>query len=563
MISYYKHTQGEAFKLYDNDYIGFFNVIDGVAYTGKTKTFKSEKLIPKNTFISEIYLLKMEFDSNFDKNIKINVPITEKFEIFTKTELERTLNILNLNNLNIYKNLVFQNRDFLNFYKSDAFFYGLSSSESDIRNDDTLYGKSGIIQIDPFSYSTDWKFLDNIIEGSFLVKSDEEFIYYCSDKTRSYTLVGNFTNPSQKLRLVENNSLEGLAVDVFIDDIDSSIVQITNQKLIMYDFDIFRECGRFSKKEEIKLQPDLLFIKIGNSIRLELKKDEFFIKNKYSNDIIYKNTIATWNVGTVINCQVRMIDDLIAIVSTKNKKYYVTYIDSEFPEKIINQFELKFFKNENFKLTFSDADSNLLIFTFQTSLQTRYISNSLYPASSTSDTDYEYAVLDYLPNYYWNSGNLKFANSSTIKWNSNLLKSNKNNNLVLDSKVTAGFVYALFHNIGRIYVTKKNIGEDLKIFKIPKNLKKEKFTVDCSNSSFGLYLNNYLKNIVSDTINLYANSECRARVTESGEYLNLTELENLNTPIENMFLNGNEQLNAVALKRIFEIISEIQRSLIS
>jgi hypothetical protein len=78
----------------------------------------------------------------------------------------------------------------------------------------------------------------------------------------------------------------------------------------------------------------------------------------------------------------------------------------------------------------------------------------------------------------------------------------------------------------------------------------------------GLYINNYLKNIVIDTINLYANSECGVKLSENGEFLNLKELQNLDIPVENMFFNGNEQLNVVALKRIFETISEIQKRII-
>jgi len=562
MISYYKYTNGEAFTLNDKDYIGFFNVIDGIAYTGKVKSIKSESLIPKKTFISEIYLSKMEFDSNFDKNIKLNVPITEKFEFFTKTELEKTLNLINLNNLNIYKSLVFQNRDFLNFYKSDVFFYGLSSTKSDIRNNDDVSGKKGIIQIDPFSNDDKWKFLDNIKSGSFLVKGNDEFLYYCSDNIRSYTLAGNFSNPSEKLRLLEDSDVDGSVFDVMIDDIDSSVVQATNRKLTMYDFEIFRECGRLVKKDEIVIQPGLLFMKIGNSIRLEISTTGFFIKNKYSNDIIYQNSINYYELGTILNCQVRLIDDLIAIVSIKNDKYVITYIDSEFPDRIFKQYELMYFKKENFKLNFSDSDSNLIIFTFESAIQTRYISNSIYPASTTSDTNYAYSILNYLPNYGWNFGNLSFDSSNGIKWNSNLLRSNKYNNILIDSKIVGNSVYALFHNVGRIYVTKKTISEDLKIFKIPKDLKKETFNVNCSNSSLGLYINNYLKNIVIDTINLYANSECGVRLSENGEFLNLKELQNLDIPVENMFFNGNEQLNVVALKRIFETISEIQRRII-
>jgi hypothetical protein len=565
MISYFKYTEGEAFTLNDENYVGFFNVIDGIAYTGKVKSNTSEELTPKKTFITEIFLSKMEFDSVFDKNIKLTTPITEKFEFFTKTELEKTLKIINLNNLNIYKSLVFQNRDYLNFYKSTSFFYGLSSTESDTRNDDTICGKTGVIQIDPFAYDNEWKFLDNISAGSFLVKSNEDFIYYCNDNINSYSIEGNFGKPYQPLRLLQTNPIEeGSILDIIIDDIDSSIVDLGTKKITIYDFDIFKECGFLVKKDEIinSTNETIRFISLGNSIRLEITNTQFFIKDKYSNNIIYSGFLSAWGVGTVLDCEVRLIDNLIAIASIKNNKYYITYIDSEFPDKVVNQFELLYFKDQKINISFSDSDSNLIIFTFENYVQTRYISNSTYPASTTTDANYSTSILNYLPMYEWDSGNLSYDKSNIIKWNSNLLKSNKYNNLVFVTKIIGNFLYAIFHNVGRIYVTRKNISEDLKIFKIPKDLKKETFNVDCSNSSLGLYINNYLKNIITDTINLYTNSECNSKVSEDGEKINISELENLNIPIENMFLNGNEQLNTVALKRIFETILEIQRKLI-
>ena len=566
MISYYKYTKGEAFTINDVDYVGFFNVIDGKAYTGKTKTNLSQELVPKQTFISEIYLKKLEFDSNYNQNVNLSNIIQEKFDIFTKTNLEKTIDIINLNNLNIYKSLILENPNFLKLSTSNSFFYGLSSTYSDIRNDDYdddgIGGKTVYTQIDPFEYDGYWGFLDKITKGSFVVNNNDEFTYYCTDNINIYTVKGSFINPSKKLTF-GIGSTNNFVKSVVIDDIDLNIFEIKDNSIDLYEYEPYVNCGSLLKKDEIILQKNLLFVKIGNSIRLEITKDDFYIKNKYSNDIFYKTDINTLSLGTVLNCQVRMIDDLIAIVSNDNNKFYITYIDPEFPEQIVNKFELLYFEDLNFDLSFSDVDSNIIIFTFKTYAQKRFINNSKYPASTSNNLINSNTNFKYLKDYYWNNNTLLYNFSNIIKWNSNSLKSNSYNNILINSKTIGKFTYTIVHNIGRIYVIKTPLGENDKIFKIPKDLPKSFTTIECSNSSFGLYLNNALKNIVTDTINIFTNNECKIKMSQDGSDLILSELENIKISIENMFFNGNEQLNVSTLNRIFETIIEIQKKLIN
>ena len=563
MISYYKYTDGEAFTINDIDYVGFFNVIDGKAYTGKKKTESSAELVPKQRFISEIYLKQLEFDSNYNQNVNLLTVSQEKFDIFTKTNLEKVIDTINLNNLNIYKSLVLQNPNFLSLTNANNHFYGLSSTSYDIRNNDDVYGKTVYSQIDPFEYSGIWAFLDNIKEGSFAVKNNDEFVYFCSDSTNTYILEGSFIDSSKKLTVLQENTSSDSIKHMLVDDIDLNIFQIKKDSIVLYEYEPFLNCGNLLQKDEIILQRDLIFVKIGNSIRLEITNSDFYIKNKYSNDIFYKVDINTLNLGSILNCQVRMVDDLIAIISKNNNKFYVTYIDPEFPDKIINQFEMLYFEDASFNLLFSDIDSNIIILTFKDYVQVRFISNSTYPASTSSNYDYSRFNFRYLKDYIWNNNTLLYNFSNKIKWNSNSLKSNSYNNILVDTKNVGNSNYTIVHNIGRIYAIKKTASEDFKIFKIPKDLPKAFTNVGCSNSSFGLYLNNTLKNIVTDTITIFTNNECKSKMSLDGSSVIISELENIKISIENMFFNGNEQLNVSTLNRIFETIIEIQRKLIN
>ena len=565
MISYYKYTDGEAFTINGVDYVGFFNVIDGKAYTGRKKTNHSGELVPKQRFISEIYLRQLEFDSTYNQNVNLLTISQEKFDIFTKTNLEKVIDVINLNNLNIYKSLVLQNPNYLSLSNSNNHYYGLSSTYSDIRNDDdgtNLYPKTAYSQIDPFEYSGIWSFLDNIKSGTVAVKNDDDFFYFCTDDVNTYILEGSFSNISKKLTIFQADFSSDIVKSVLIDDIDLNIFQIKEKSIVLYEYEPFINCGSLLVKDEIILQKDLKFIRIGNSVRLELTNSDFYIKNKYSNDVFYKIGINSLNLGEILNCQIRIVDDLIAIVSKKNNKFYITYIDPEFPDKIINQFEMLQFGDSSFDISFSDIDSNMISLTFEDYAQVRFISNSTHPANTSSDYNYSKTNFKYLKNYIWNTNTLRYNFSNNIKWNSNSLKSNSYNNILIDSKNIGNINYTLIHNIGRIYAVKKTLSDDYKIFKIPKDLPKAFTNVVCSNSSFGLYLNNTLKNIVTDTVNIFTNNECKARITENGRDIIISELENITISIENMFFNGNEQLNVSTLNRIFETIIELQRKLI-
>ena len=51
MIDFFKYTKGNAFTLSGSDFVGIFNVIDGVAWTGKSFSSTSVRLSSKDTFI--------------------------------------------------------------------------------------------------------------------------------------------------------------------------------------------------------------------------------------------------------------------------------------------------------------------------------------------------------------------------------------------------------------------------------------------------------------------------------------------------------------------------------
>ena len=54
--------EAAVFTLNDEDYTGFFTIVDGSAYTGKAVTSSSQLLDFKDTILANAYLAKKEFD---------------------------------------------------------------------------------------------------------------------------------------------------------------------------------------------------------------------------------------------------------------------------------------------------------------------------------------------------------------------------------------------------------------------------------------------------------------------------------------------------------------------
>ena len=143
--------------------------------------------------MADFYLNQLEFDRSFNNipTLEYNIPNT--FDVLDITTISNYFDILNTNNLEVFKNLVVQNPKVFNVNQSNTHFYGLSSTDADSRNDDIPNAKNVYTHIDPFSFDSEWSFVDSIIAGDFLLDSRDNFLYFCSDGTNQYTLRGSFT----------------------------------------------------------------------------------------------------------------------------------------------------------------------------------------------------------------------------------------------------------------------------------------------------------------------------------------------------------------------------------
>lgn len=584
MISYYKYTNGESFTLDEIGYTGFFNVVNGIARTGKISS-QGKILTPRDNFISEFYLKGYEFDTTYGNVSAVAPYYSNSFDLFNKQELDSIFSKLNHNNLIIFKNLVLQYPKVFNIENSQMHFYGLSATSVDGRNDDDIYGKTVYTQIDPFSNSSQWSFLDNINNGSFIVDARDNFLYFMSESFEDVTyqkiLSGNFTN-SSPLALIE--SKEATSINYHFDDNNQLLYIINQNNIEVYDTSNYPSCQNFILTDDIPISAsrvpiykwntvfenwdlfnitwdfqfqapntDIIpaFIRIGNSARVEMNKTNIFLLNRNSTEIYSMFTLDELGIGEVQSLDIRSVDDYTIIIHKKDNTLYFTGFDALNVKATLNEKVIGGIDTVDF-VTFSASDSNLFYIANTTTLQTRTIT---YPTQPVGTIDY--SDLLYLKDYIFDLTKEKWENIQ-IKWDSNELRSNYYNNLVTNLKIYNDSLYVMLHNVGRIYTIKYPLNEQY-LTSVPLNITKSFKNLTCSDSSIGLYLNNSLISIIKDVISLYVSAKYKFRF--DGGYPITETIENLEFETKNLFLNGNETINVVSIQRILSLITEIQSKL--
>jgi hypothetical protein len=204
MIDYFKYTNGESFTLSGEAYQGLFNIQDGKAFSGKSFTDTSKLLSGNNMFLADAFLEEFEFDRTVSevKSTRLKQPFISPRNVVDQNFIDRNLQLLHLNNLNIYALSIIANPnifDFLNSTKNgNAYFLGLSSGTLDLRNNDTKLSKTNEfpIQIDPFKDTEKVpgvEVLDDTLDSELFIYDDESFFYFITTPdTTSYTFSGSF-----------------------------------------------------------------------------------------------------------------------------------------------------------------------------------------------------------------------------------------------------------------------------------------------------------------------------------------------------------------------------------
>lgn len=585
MITYFKYTNGESFTLNGVEYSGFFNVQSGVAYTGKVKDEFSEELTPKNNFSSEFYLKELEFDNQFNSIEDITPYFTNSFDILNKNELDKIFDKLNTNNLMVFKSLIISDPRIVDFDENDCHFYGLSSTSVDTRNDDIMVGKNVVTHIDNFAYSSEWKFLENIKYGDFIVKSDQSFKYLCSTGKDLITINGSFDNTSLLTYNINELEFGEEIYGIYYDEFENKINIIINGVINVYEGLNYIECENLILVDSIKIgdvetislkwstkrkfketfglfrdrffninSNNVRFMKYGNNMRTVIDNNILYFWNKKSSTLLTTMNLLEYGIENVVALDIRNVDDFVIILHSKNGVYSVSTFDPYSISTTFTNYEVNDLNESSYDIVFSTYDSNIFYLRSSTNVETRFISNPRNTAGNFKKFN-----LEYPPDYLFSNTYHKFGNTP-IKWNTNRTDSNNFRNILFNEITKSNKNYTLLHNSGRLYALKQPIMSN-RYTAISDNISKYFTNVSCGDHSFGIFFNKNVFNVLKDTLTLYTKA-CNSYNFKKDDVL-LNNIKKIDYDLNNLRINGNESINTTTMQRIFTLITEIQQKLIS
>jgi hypothetical protein len=593
MISYFKYTNGDAFTLNDVDYSGFFTIVDSVAYTGKVKDSNSELLTPKQNFISNFYLKKLEFDNqyNFVENIKPY--FSNSFDILNKNELDKIFDTINTNNLIVFKSLFVQNPLIVDFDGNDCHFFGLSSTN--ISNSDIMSGKTQSLYMADLKNSNEWAFLEQVKYGDFVVQSSQNFKYLCSGGKDLTLIIGSFVNKNEltykTIQLEEKQEIYG----IYYDEIDNTINIMINDEIHIYEGLNFISCGgenenvfdhlilvdklqlkpvqhfelkfnskiKFNKVEQLFSLKNFILnennvnsVKFGNKMRTFVDDDQtLYISNKKGSQVLVSIPLNELGVDTVLAIDIRNVDDLVSILYKNSSEHRICFFDPfDFENSFKDHLLFNFPISNEYNLKFSSFDSNILFINSKTKIECRYISNPSYTSASFRDYN-----LKYLQGESLTFGDTYYPfNNRLITWNSRQSDTLLNINFKELSRSNTN--YHLLHNSRRLYALKQPISNTYQSA-INKNLEKYFIGIDCANDSFGMFLNRELFNITADILTLHTKATNSYNI--KNDDVLLSKVNQIEYDLNNLKMNGNESVNTITIQRIFTLVVEIQQKLIA
>ena len=619
MIEYFKYTGGGAFTLSGAAYNGFINVVNGVAYSGKSFSSSSRPLSSNGTFLANCFLNKLEFDRTgeaVEEAAVLTLPEISPRNIIDQNFIDTNLGYLNHNNLNLYALNIISNTELLNFSNTpvdgDSYFLGLSSGSRDLRNDDIQLAKGNEfpIQIDPFSY-IDRVFgvdvLDNTVDSTLFVYDDLSYLYFITTSTsNSYTFSGSFVKGGSLTRINED-IFEGNIEFTYDNSTDILYTLVEDERtsetqkffsLKLYDNGFISTCRALKLVDIIELEDEVIDnrVAIGNNIRgyRYIEDGEIKIKlvNKETNALV--DIIATSNPNEeIVSFDIRDTDDSVLIITQSTELecgiyddqifaevqteailppgqiYYLYHLDINDITNLSCALNPKVVKREYFdnvdeigiptdkvQIYFSPNDSNMFTLVDRGFVTTRFISNPKLVAGLPSTDN-----LLYPATMYFGDTKEKFDKIEK-KFNTNTLRSNYFNyiNFIVAQNSTDLFYF--LHTIGRIYLFRELPSLLYQNF-VPLDLDNQYEKVTSCESSLGISLNSEIQNIIQDTVNIFSNLgviPTPALVNGITVLRDFTTYQDIEINFRDLEFHENEEVNYTVISRVFRELYRLQKS---
>jgi len=569
MIDYFKYTNGDSFTLSGYEYSGIFTIHEGKAYTGKTFNATSKLLSGNDTFLTNCFLNKFEFDRTVSvENTNIlKQPSISPRNVIDQNFIDTNLQILNMNNLIIYSKNIIANPDLFDFLNSieneDSYFLGLSSGKKDLRNDDVKISKSNSapIQIDPYSFIEKVPgvdVLDDTLDSMVFIYDDKSFNYFTTTSTSSYTFSGTFATGGSLIRL-EEDIFEGAQRFSYDNNTDTlyALEKTTDSFILkLYDNSFVAPCRVLKLVDQITLKDNIIDEKVslGNNILgyryteieaiEDIQEDEegnpirgrehgkerleqaladnvneppkIKLVNKYTFELI--NNIVSSNPGEeILEFDIRDSDDSVLILTSLDgfdaEVFYIYHIDID---KIsaadgdyvlpFNPKELKRYKPE---VVYNAKQDEVSIF-FSGNDSNIFIINDEGAISSRFISNPENVA------GFPSNKNLLYLEDmffdSTLERFDKIQKKFNSNTLPSNNYNNLNFLVG--KNSTNLFYLLHNIGriylmeESKLLYKsfVPLDLKNLYDKIISCESSLGISINSELQNIIKDTVNVFLNA---------------------------------------------------------
>ena len=572
MIDYFKYTNGESFTLSGEAYQGLFNIQDGKAFSGKSFTDTSKLLSGNNMFLADAFLEEFEFDRTTSevKNTRLKQPFISPRNVVDQNFIDRNLQLLHLNNLNIYALSIIANPnifDFLNTTKpgsstGNAYFLGLSSGTLDLRNNDTKLSKTNEfpIQIDPFKDTEKVpgvEVLDDTLDSELFIYDDESFFYFITTPdTTSYTFSGSFVTNGSLIR-IEDDVFQGASKFSYDNNTDTlyaiewqqqfsteNLTDLTAEKdaplsprkaasrtstssnavLKLYDNSFINPCRVFKQVNQISLHDQVVDerVGLGNNIMgyRYLAGEEGPIKLKLLNKNTYDliNIISSGNNNErILAFDIRDTDDSILVLTLIGplqsvEEFYVYHLDIDSVTKANGEFILP--NNPRRILRYVPAvefkKKQGVTITFSSNDSNMFIINDQGALSTRFISNPEnVASFPSMTNLLYLPN--MFFDTTYEKFN--LIEKKFNSNL-LPSNTYNNLSFHVVKNNSDLFYFLHNIGriylvkESTLPYKnlIPLNLKRIYKKIISCESSIGISINSELQTIIKDAVTIFLNA---------------------------------------------------------
>jgi hypothetical protein len=279
------------------------------------------------------------------------------------------------------------------------------------------------------------------------------------------------------------------------------------------------------------------------------------LRNKYSTEKVIDFNLPLIGIDELLDVNIRVIDDYVIILHKKLDIFHITFFDPLDIGGTLKDFPIFEFQNsDNYRVSFSNHDSNIFYLNSTTQCQTRMVSKPTYPTGQMRENNLKYVKKETFRNYMQKLGN------GNLKCNTLSLDSNYFTNYMFDSIIKADKNYMFLLNSGRIYPLRQNIPSAYSS-SISLDLIKNYDGIRCSDTSFGLFFNKTISYILKDILTLYTNATNSYSIGKNDVFLN--KIQEITYDTNNLYMNGNETVNVLMLQRVLTLLTDLQKQLVA